>query len=183
MKKITRSQCAFRVALRELWEDHVNWTRNVIFCLVDNLPGTDQALSRLMKNQEDLGGSIKRFFGKEAAKHLTDLLKEHISIAGEVIAAAKAKNDDAYKSANERWVHNADEIAIFLNHALPKLRKAGIKEMMRVHLKLTANEALMRINKDYDTDISATDKVHMEIRMMSDMLCDAIIKQFPKKFK
>ena len=33
-----------KIAMNKLWEDHVTWTRNVILCLVDGLPGADQAV-------------------------------------------------------------------------------------------------------------------------------------------
>ena len=43
-----------RTGMRQLWEDHVTWTRNVILCVMDGLPGTDQAVARLLKNQDDI---------------------------------------------------------------------------------------------------------------------------------
>jgi hypothetical protein len=58
-----------------------------------------------------------------------------------------------------------------------------MKTMMHDHLKLTTDEALARIKKDYDADIKAYDKVHDEILLMSDMLTEGIVKQFPDKFK
>jgi hypothetical protein len=42
----------------------------------------------------DLGNIIKPYYGEEAGKKLTVLLKEHILIAGKIIEAAK-KGDKA----------------------------------------------------------------------------------------
>jgi hypothetical protein len=182
MKKITVTKCYLKTRLRELWEDHVNWTRNVIFCLVDGLPGSDQAVARLMKNQEDIGDLIKPFYGEEAGNRLTILLKEHISIAAEVINAAKVGDEYTLKIVNEKWYDNANEIAMFLCTTNHKLDCYSIRMMMRYHLKLTSDEAICRINRDYDNDIIITDKVHKEIRVMSDMIYEAIVKQFPNKF-
>ena len=55
--------------------------------------------------------------------------------------------------------------------------------MMNDHLKLTTDEAVQRIKKNYDADVVAFDKVQEEILKMSAMLADGIIKQFPEKFK
>src|ERR1043166_1935584 len=66
-----------RSAMRKLWEDHIIWTRNVICNLVVNLPGKDDALKRLMQNQEDIGNAIKPYYGNDAGAKLTDLLKQH----------------------------------------------------------------------------------------------------------
>jgi hypothetical protein len=171
-----------KLAMRKLWEDHVVWTRNVIFCLVDRLPGKDQAVNRLLQNQVDLGNAIKPYYGEEAGKKLTDLLYPHITIAAEVVNSAKAGNTAALDEANKKWYANADEISEFLSTANPNWGLEEMKMMMHEHLKLTTNEAVQRIKKDYDADVIAYDKVHEAILKMSDMLADGIVKQFPEKF-
>jgi len=171
-----------KLAMRKLWEDHVIWTRNVIFCLVDGLPGKDQAVNRLLQNQVDLGNAIKPYYGVEAGKKLTDLLYPHITIAAEVVNAAKAGNTAALDEANKRWYANADEISEFLSTANPNWEFEEMKMMMREHLKLTTDEAVQRIKKDYEADVIAYDKVHDAILKMSDMLANGIVKQFPEKF-
>ena len=170
-------------AMRKLWEDHVNWTRNVICCLVDNLPGADQAVKRLMKNQDDIGDAIKPYYGDDAGKKLTALLHDHISISADVVKSAKANNKAGLDSANKKWYDNADQISSFLSGANPNWPLEDMKSMMHDHLKLTTDEAVARIQKDYDADIAAYDKVHDEILKMADMLSDGIVKQYPDKFK
>lgn len=168
--------------MRKLWEDHVIWTRNVIFCLVDDLPGADQAVNRLLQNQVDIGNAIKPYYGEEAGNKLTELLNPHITIAAEVVKAAKAGNAATLEEANKKWYANADEIAEFLSKANPEWELSHMKMMMNDHLKLTTDEAVQRIKKDYDADVLAFDKVHDAILKMSDMLADGIVKQFPEKF-
>jgi len=168
--------------MRKLWEDHVMWTRNVIFCLVDRLPGKDQAVNRLLQNQVDIGNAIKPYYGEEAGKKLTNLLYPHITIVAEVVNAAKDGNTAALDEANKKWYVNADEISEFLSKANPNWGLEEMKMMMHEHLKLTTDEAVQRIKKDYDADVIAYDKVHEAILKMSDMLADGIVKQFPEKF-
>jgi hypothetical protein len=172
-----------RTNMRKLWEDHITWTRNVILCLADNLPGADQAVQRLLKNQEDIGNAVKPVYGEDAGKKLTALLHDHIVIAADVVKAAKASDNAALDATNKKWYANADEISAFLSQANPNWKLDDMKKMMHEHLKLTTDEAVARIKKDYDADVSAYDKVHQEILAMSDMLTDGIVKQFPDKFK
>ncbi len=180
---VTASAATLNENMRKLWEDHITWTRNVIFCIADDLPGKDQAVKRLLKNQDDLGNAIKPYYGEEAGKKLTELLYPHITIAAEVVAAAKADNKAALDDANKRWQTNADEISAFLSKANPtNWPLSDMKKMMDDHLKLTTDEAVHRIKKDYDADVVAYDKVHDEILKMADMLSDGIVKQFPDKF-
>jgi len=172
-----------RTNMRKLWEDHITWTRNVICCLVDNLPGTDQAVKRLLKNQDDIGNAIKPVYGADAGNKLTALLHDHITISADVVKAAKVSDNAALAAANKKWFANADEISAFLSKANPNWKLDDMKKMMHDHLQLTTDEAVARIKKDYDADIAAYDKVHNEILEMADMLTNGIVKQFPEKFK
>ena len=169
--------------MRKLWEDHITWTRNVICCLVDGLPGSDQALRRLMQNQDDIGNAVKPYYGEDAGNKLAALLHDHIAISAEVVNAAKAGDNGKLEDANKRWTANADEISVFLSKANPNWTLDELKHMMNDHLQLTTDEAVARIKKDYVADVRAYDKVHNEILEMSDMLSNGIIKQFPDKFK
>jgi hypothetical protein len=173
----------FQQAVRRLWEDHITWTRVYIISALAGLPEADTAAQRLLQNQTDIGNAIKPFYGDEAGDQLTTLLKDHILIAADLLAAAKSGDTAKFENANARWYENANQIATFLNSANPdNWLLADMQSMMKSHLDLTLEEATARLNGDWSGDVAAYDKVHNEILHMADMLADGIIKQFPKKF-
>jgi hypothetical protein len=182
-KKKTIDPLVFQQAVRKLWEDHVTWTRVYIIAALADLPEADVAAGRLLQNQTDIGNAVKPFYGDQAGEQLTALLKEHILIAADLLAAAKAGDIAKFEDANQRWYENADEIAAFLNNANPdNWPLSEMQTMMKDHLDLTLEEATARLNKDWTGDVAAYDKVHNEILHMADMISDGIIKQFPKQF-
>jgi len=177
-------QVAFGKAMRELWEDHITWTRLFLVSAAANLPDQGPATERLLQNQVDIGNAIKPYYGDAAGEKLTSLLKVHITTAAELVAAAKSNDTDKMQDANKRWIANADEIAAFLSTANPKnWPGADMKQMMHDHLNLTTAEVQARLRGDWRADIAAYDKVHEQILHMADMLTSGIIEQFPNQFK
>lgn len=173
-----------RIALRDLWADHVVWTRLYIISAVAGTPDADAAAQRLLKNQEDIGNSIKPFYGEEAGDKLTSLLKDHILIAVDLLNAAKAGDNAAAEEAEKRWYDNADDIATFLSSANPdNWPQEDTAKMLDEHLALTKTEAVARLTGDYATDVQTFDKIFDQSMTMADHLADGIVKQFPKQFK
>jgi len=115
--RISRSELALRQEMRRLWEDHITWTRLAIISLTTDAPDTDATVGRLLQNQVDIGDAIKPFYGEGAGDELTRLLRDHILIAADIIAAAKAGDAAGVADGQARWRANADEIAAFLNAA------------------------------------------------------------------
>ncbi len=81
--------------MRKLWTDHTVWTRMYIVESLTDSPAAGAAAVRLLKNQEDIGNAIKPLYGDAAGTQLTSLLKEHITIAVDIINDVKAKNATA----------------------------------------------------------------------------------------
>jgi hypothetical protein len=95
-------QVAFHDQMRKLWEDHVTWTRLAIVTFADGSKGFDATAARLLQNQADLGDAVKPFYGDAAGAQLTSLLHDHITIAVEILQAAKAGDTDASNDAIAR---------------------------------------------------------------------------------
>ena len=49
---------SFRNTMRELWAEHVIFTRDYIVAATSNSPDASAIAARLMKNQEDIGSAI-----------------------------------------------------------------------------------------------------------------------------
>ena len=168
--------------MRKLWTDHVVWTRAYIIAAVADQPDAQAAANRLMKNQEDIGNAIGSIYGAPAGQQLTTLLKEHISIAVDLIKAAKAGDKAGQQAADAKWQQNGVAIADFLSKANPNWPRATLVDLMKGHLTSTTNEVVARLTKNWDADVRAYDEVYRHILMMSDALADGIVKQFPNKF-
>jgi hypothetical protein len=179
---VTQKQ-AFHDEMRKLWEDHITWTRLTIVSFAAGLPDLEPTLDRLLQNQTDLGNAIAPFYGEEAGQALTDLLREHIFGAVDVLTAAKASDQEALAAALAAWYVNGQEIADFLHQANPRFwPQDEMRAMMRQHLDLTLAEASARLEGDFETDIATYEEVHRQILAMADMLSSGIIRQFPQKF-
>jgi hypothetical protein len=173
---------ALRQDMRKVWTDHVVWTRAYVVAAVGDQPDATAAAGRLMKNQEDIGAAVAAYYGKDAGDKLTTLLKEHISIAVDIIKFAKAGDKSSQQQAGAKWKKNGEDIAEFLSKANPNWPRATLVTMMTEHLSTTTDEVVARLTKNWDADVKAYDKVYHHIVMMADALSDGIIKQFPAKF-
>ncbi|MEX2243984.1 MAG: hypothetical protein WD716_09085 [Fimbriimonadaceae bacterium] len=180
---ISADELGLRLAMRDLWADHVWLTRDYINSASAGLADKDVVAERLLKNQDDIGNAVKPYFGEEAGAKLTELLREHIMIATEVVGAARSGNNEALDAANKQWSENADAIADFLSAANPEnWPQAEMRSMMQEHLKLTTDEAVARLKGDWQANIQAFDKALDQAMMMADMLSDGVVAKFPDKF-
>jgi hypothetical protein len=181
---VTHRELALRSEMRRLWEDHITWTRLAIISLTTDSPDTQATVARLLENQTDIGNAVKPFYGRAAGNELTSQLRKHILIAADLIAAAKAGDQAKLAGAQARWQQNADDIAALLNSVNPRNWKlSAMKAEMHTHLALTTQEALARLQGDWNADVAAYDEIHRHILRLSDVLSVGLIKQFPKRFR
>src|SRR2546423_4096382 len=209
MAQATRAS-ALRQAMRKLWSDHVVWTRLDIIEAVDRTPvserltkiasgvveqiGTaiggavelasagDAAAIRLLRNQQEIGNAIVPYYGEAAGRKLTAILKQHILIAVELVAAAKAGDDAKSQTKDKEWDENAREIAQLLSGANPNWPARDVYDLLDQHLRLTKTEATARLKKDWATDVKTFDDIYTEAMVIADTLAGGIVTQFPDKF-
>jgi hypothetical protein len=180
---MTLQAVSLKTAMSRLWSDHVVWTRDYIVAALAGAADAEAAANRLLKNQEDIGNAVVPIYGDEAGKALTDLLKQHILIAVELVDAAKSGDNEKFQENDRKWTDNAEEIATLLSGANPEnWPKADVVDLLRQHLELTKGEVVARLEQNWEKDIEAFDQIFTEILTVADVLTSGIINQFPEKF-
>lgn len=180
----TRSAVIFRLALRQLWQYQVTWTRSYIVSVISDLDDVAVVEDKLIKNQEKIGDAIKPYYGGMAGDWLAGLLREHIVIAVEVIRAAKARDIEALSTAQAKGRENADAIANLLGRARnPLWKKQFVKNQFYTHLEFVTRQVNDRLNKNWDSEIKAYDEGLQHVLLLADLLAEGITEQFPDKFR
>lgn len=83
------SRTVFHDRMRELWADHIVYTRGFIVSASAGAADTAEVLQRLLRNQDEIGEAIKPYYGDAAGTQLASLLRSHIQLAGKALVAAK----------------------------------------------------------------------------------------------
>jgi hypothetical protein len=180
----TDAQVAFHDQMRKLWEDHVTWTRLAIVTFADGSSGFNATAGRLLQNQADIGDAIKPFYGDAAGDQLASLLHDHITIAVELLQAAKSGDTAAFNDANARWYANANAIADFLAAANPRYWPDDLmRSMMKTHLDQTLSEASDELGGKYADSVTEYEAIHLHMLDMADMLSNGIMRTFPQRFR
>jgi len=138
-----------RQDMRKLWSEHVFWTRDYAVAAIANQPDQEAAAKRLLKNQEDIGNASAQYYGKDAGDKLTNMLKDHILIAVDLIKAAKAHDNSKFQEADRQWDRNAEDIADFLSHANPSWSKTALTDLMKMHLATTKEAVKARVTRNW----------------------------------
>lgn len=180
---ISQTEADFKSMSRQIWSEHVNWTRMTITSIVFNLPDLPFVQERLLRNATDLANSIRPFYGDQIADRYGALIKEHLVLAAELVTAAVKGDSQKAEQMEREWYRNADEISIFWSRINPYLSKEDVQKMFYLHLSLTKNEAVYMIQKNYNASIEVFDKIAKQASEMADMFSNAIIMQFPHTFQ
>lgn len=180
---ISEQEVRLSNAMRLVWEQHVYWTRMTINSIAFNLPDIDAVTARLLRNATDMGNLLKPFYGNRIAAKFSNLIREHLLIAAELVKAAKAGNQKAVADAERRWYANGEEIAKFLSRINPFISRDEFQEMFFEHLALFTKDALFILQNNFQSSIAVFDKIEAQALQMADTITNAIVKQFPRKFQ
>ena len=153
-----------------------------ITAIVFKLPDLNFVLGRLLRNATDMGNALRPYYGDQIADAYADLIREHLTIAADLVTAAVNGETEKAEQKEADWYRNADEIVEFLSRINPYYDEEAFRKMFYSHLALTKLEAVCMIQKNFELEVQVFDQIEAEALMMADMLSDGIFKQFPYRF-
>ena len=168
----TDKQICLMNRIRQLWGQHVYWTRFAIISTAADLGDSDPVTKRLLQNPKDFAKLFTLIFGMWNADCFEKLLTEHLLIAADLVNAAKKGEAQKADIARKEWYKNADEIAGFLHCINHCWSEEKWKDMMYSHLEMTEKEATLRLNGKYSADINIFDDIENEALKMA-IICSA----------
>lgn len=173
----TCRQMELRNQLRKLWEQHVFWTRLFIISTAGCLGDVELVTRRLLRNPGDFALVFLPFFGRNAACRFRNLFTEHLTIAGDLVNAAKCQDTAAADAARRKWYANADELAKLFAEMNPHWSERKWRIMLHTHLEMTEKQAALRLAGHFAEDIQIFDRIEEEALKMADYMWEGILLQ------
>jgi hypothetical protein len=170
-------------ALRDLWVDHIFWTRNVVLAtFAKNDAAAEAAEQQAVANAKAIAGAIEPFYGAGARDALFKLLASHYGAAKQYLLATAAGDASGQTKATEALTNNAEEIAVFLSKANPNLRKVDVHGLLLAHGGHHIQQILDLKDSKYEAEAKTWADMKAHMYVVADALTQALAKQFASKF-
>ena len=173
-----------RAALRDLWIGHVFWVRNVVEARFDNNDAAAAAAERqVFANAHAIAGAIEPFYGKAASDKLFTLLAGHWGAVRDYNTATLAKSKAGQDKAVANATSNAHEIAKFLSGANPYLPEDTVFTLLAGHFGHHVAQITQIASRDFQDEAVTWHAMRQHMFVISDAIADALVKQFPQRFR
>lgn len=172
-----------RLALRDLWVEHIFWVRNYAVANQDGQKKqAEAAATAVVGNAKAIANSIAPLYGQPAADQLLELLAGHWGAVKHYSDASVAKDDAGKKAAVSDLTRNAQGIARFLSSANPNLPEDALINMLSAHGGHHVAQVDQLGKGDFAGEANTWEAMRTHMLVLADTLTAALVKQFPDKF-
>lgn len=172
-----------RQALRDLWIDHVFWSRNVaLLTRMGDAQGAKVAEDNVVANAKAIANAMAPLYGQPAADKLFGLLAAHYGAVKEYMSASYAGDQAGKDKATQKMLANVNDISTFLSGANPNWPKSALVALLTAHGGHHMAQIDDFARQDYAAEAQVWGAMKSHMYMIADALASGIAKQFPKKF-
>lgn len=181
--KLEQKSVDLRLALRDLWGDHIFWVRNVVLTTkLGDKNAAKAAEEQVVENSKAIGNAIVPFYGRGAGDKLFTLLAGHYGSIKDYMNAAFSGGNAAMDAAKTKMIINAQDIAAFLSSANPNWPKEALLSALGSHGALHMAQ-IEEINaKNFKAKAKTWVQEKAQVFQIAGVLAEGIVKQFPERF-
>ena len=173
-----------KMALRDLWVEHVFWIRSYVLATHAGDKAQQKAAeAEVLKNAKALSESIAPFYGQAASDSLLKLLAGHWGAVRDYNTATLAKSKAGQDKAVADATTNAHEIAKFLSGANPYLPEDTVFTLLAGHFGHHVAQITQIAAGDFQAEAATWHTMRLHMFVISDAIADALVKQFPGRFR
>jgi hypothetical protein len=173
-----------KMALRDLWVEHVFWIRSYVLAThAGDQAQQKVAEAEVVKNAKALSESIAPFYGQAASDSLLKLLAGHWGAVRDYNTATLAKSKAGQDKAVANATANAHEIAKFLSGANPYLPEDTVFTLLAGHFGHHVAQITQIAAGDFQAEAATWHTMRLHMFVISDAIADALVKQFPDRFR
>ncbi len=173
----------FKGRIKTLYLDQIQYEKAFAeFTKDKNADAARVSDSKAAANAADLAAAIGRYYGKDDAGRLRALFFSRYEGMKEYTLAAFAGNDARKKAASAKLYENAVNMAAFLGSINPYVPRGDVSSLLEAHAGNGISEVDAVMSKDSATTREVYELMQKNMKILSDDLSEAIIRQFPKSF-
>lgn len=147
-------------------------------------PEFKAAADALDQNSVDLSKAIGSVYGADGEKNYLALWRKHIGLVVDYTTAIVKKDKTGQDKAANDLIAYASEFGKFLETATNKsLAATSVTDLVKLHLTTLKDIIDAQAAKDYPKTAGNFRTAFAHMAMIADPLADAIVKQFPEKFR
>lgn len=173
---------ALRERMRAALEEESLWTRDWLKDEIARHPERREVSGRLLRAYDDAGAIIGEYFGPEAGRRFSAMLREQAEFAAGAVAAAKRKDKAAMATVDGRWRENAGRLADYLAELNPYWGRDPTRALLDERVTWLQRQAAAQLEKDWATDIPTFEGAREHGRRIADWLSSGIIDRYPDRF-
>lgn len=172
-----------RLALRDLWVEHVFWVRNyAVANQAGNQAQADTAARQVVSNATTIANSLAPLYGQPAADQMLKLLAGHWGAVKHYSDTTVARDKAGQQAAVNELSGNAKAIAGFLAKANPYLPEPTLLTLLSAHGGHHVAQIDQLAARDYAGEAQTWQMMRQHMLVLADALAGALAKQFPDKF-
>jgi hypothetical protein len=177
-----KSSYAFAQHMQRVWTDHAIWTRNFIVAAVDERPEVTEAAARWLRCGDEFGTTLDEYYSRRTARRVAKLLQRHVTVAIDLVEAARHGDRTKYGDIDSVWASNGEE---FVDELCARNLSWAREELVfkwDLVRSLTRRDLAARLEPNFDHDVDLFDQLLTANISFGDVVTDGILRQFADRF-